>query len=394
MSTAIATKRAETTVAPRSFASVDELLKDKAVQQQIARALPKGMDSDRMLRIAISAISKNPVLRDCTPMSVGLSIIKAAEQGLQVDGWEGHLVPFKNKGRMECQFIADYKGLVKLAYQSELVVEIHAEVICANDEFDYEKGTETFLRWKPARGDRGEMLGAWAGAKMKGEGFPFVVMWRDEIMQHKAKSPAGKSDFSPWNTAEGEPWMWRKTALRTLCKFLPRSSQLLELLKHDEAEELGGAVVDGVLVAQSSDPEQPRLSRPEQLARRLANGTNRPTADAGESQSKSLDQRQREPGDDSAPIAPPQVEPTTEPGAEADILSEYLDQMDQKETITDATEWRNQANADANLSPASKAKVQSRYEMRVANIRGARGQRGNGAKLFDAGGASATEKGL
>ena len=171
-------------IAPRTFASVDDLLKDKSVQTQIARALPKGMDADRMMRIAVSAVSRQPLLRQCTPMSVGLSIIRAAEQGLQCDGWEGHLVPYKNKGVYECQFIADYKGMAKLAYQSELVVECHAEVICENDDFDYEKGTNTFLRWKPAQGGRGKMLGAWAGAKLKNGGFPFIVMWRDEIMQH------------------------------------------------------------------------------------------------------------------------------------------------------------------------------------------------------------------
>lgn len=261
-------KRGGNNVAVRTFTSVKEMMSDPAVKAQIGRALPKHMTLERMMRIAISAVEKNPLLKECEPQSVGLSIIRAAEMGLEVDGWEGHLVPFKDHNVQKCQFIPDYKGLVKLCYQSELVLEIQAEVICENDEFDYQKGTDSFLTWKPAQSDRGQMLGAWAGAKMKGGGFPFIVMWRDEIMQHKAKSQSSKSSFSPWNKPESEPWMWRKTVVRSLCKFLPRSTQLLDLLRNEDEAESG---LDGVLVAgETSDNVIPATSRSEEIARQLS----------------------------------------------------------------------------------------------------------------------------
>jgi recombination protein RecT len=265
---------------PRSFATVRDVLTDPAVQRQLAHALPKGMDPGRMLRIALTACEHNPTLKDCEPKSVGMAILRAAAAGLEVDGWDGHLVPFKDKGRLKAQFIADYKGLCKLAYQSELVLEIHAEVVCEGDTFEWEKGTDTFLRWKPTDLERGRMTHVWAGARIRGGGFPFVVLTRADVMRHKAASTAKDSPYSPWNKAETEPAMWRKTALRELCKLLPRSTQLAALLKTETADEIGGDVIDGVLVDSPPDAEQIEQEKPkaERIADELAGRVETPKA--------------------------------------------------------------------------------------------------------------------
>lgn len=379
MSTAIAPQKNNgTSVAPAKFTSVKAMLADEKVKAQIVRALPKHMSPERMLRIAMSSIERTPLLKECEPTSVGLSIIKAAEMGLEVDGWEGHLVPFKQKGKLKCQFIADYKGLAKLAYQSELVIELHAEVICENDEFDYEKGTDTFLKWKPARGDRGEMLGAWAGAKVKSGGFPFIVMWKDEIMQHKAKSQAANSEFSPWNTPEGEPWMWKKTVVRSLCKFLPRSTQLLELLKYEDAADRGGDVIDGVIVSQPDDePGEDQPSKSDKIAGRL--GSTRQDKPAQEQlptpspESVEPDAeeptRQREPGDDDEPTAPQQS------SDDADILlDEWFAEIKKATTKRRIEELRQQLPA----APQSiRGVITGRLVAREAEIAAGRGERTN-----------------
>lgn len=335
-------KREESGGSVAKFESVDQMLKSASVQGQIAKALPKGMDAARMMRIAMTSVAKNPVLKQCTPTSVGLSIIRAAESGLLVDGWEGHLVPFKNKGVWEAQFIADYKGMAKLCYQSELVIEIHAEVICLNDEFDYEKGTGSFLRWRPARSDRGAMIGAWAGAKMAGGGFPFVVMWRDEIMEHKAASPSANSSWSPWNVPSSEPWMWKKTAVRVLCKLLPRSAQLSALLRGEDDDDYGSRSPDQVQsllqgVGSGSDAplqiERDKESKSDQMAERLAQRkpADKPPAPKAEPAKvpeapPAKPKAQAKPPAKPKPAAPPPPpEPDPEPEPEADPQGEPID---------------------------------------------------------------------
>jgi len=258
----------------QKYKSVKGMLADPAIKAQIARALPRHMDADRMVRIALSALARTPKLAQCTPESVGIALVKAAEIGVEVNGWEAHLVPFKNKGQMECQLIVDYKGLVKLAYQSDLVLEVHAEVVREGDLFDWAKGTESFLRWKPGSGPSTRpMTHAWAMAKIKNGGSPFVVLTREEVMAHKKCGQGSNSEFSPWNRPETEPAMWKKTAVRDLCKMLPRSSALTQLLIHEQAVEIGGDVIDGVMVQPSyiEEAEQGE-SKADAIARQIGSG--------------------------------------------------------------------------------------------------------------------------
>lgn len=50
---------------------------------QIKVALPKHMDGDRMLRITMTSVQKNPRLLDCDPMSLVAAVIQSATLGLE-----------------------------------------------------------------------------------------------------------------------------------------------------------------------------------------------------------------------------------------------------------------------------------------------------------------------
>ena len=350
----------------RAFATVKDLLSDRAVQAQLAKALPKDMDAARMMRIAITATERNPALKDCEPRSVGLSILRAAEFGMAVDGWEGHLVPFKEKGRLKCQFIPDYKGLARLAYQSQLVLELHAEVICEGDFFEWEKGTDTFLRWKPAAdGERGQMIGAWAGAKIRGGGFPFVVLTKADVMRHRACSTSKDSPYSPWNRPDTEPAMWRKTALRELFKILPRSTQLAEVMKAEDADETGRDYVDGAVVdVLSATPDEP---------------PQRPKADRiAEAYEAKRGQTEPEP----EPSQPEQSTQTTSDAEQSPDLDAIEDQYRQQ--IAEATTLAELASIElhATNNPAvrgtdARSRVITECAKARDKIRGARGQATN-----------------
>lgn len=87
-----------------------------------------------------------------------------------------------------------------------------------------------------------------------------------------------------------------------------------------------------------------------------------------------------------------QQEDQPEPGAESDLLDECADQLAQAETI-EAVKILQAKYLAAATSPDAKQKVTERAEMRIAAIRGQRGDRTNRQKSLMDGGASATERG-
>ncbi len=272
-----------------AFKDLNSMLQSPGMKHKLQLALPKHLTPDRMIRIALSAASRQPLLLECTPESIALSLVRAAEFGVETDGWDAHLVPYKNKGRLECQLIVDYKGLCKLAYQSELVLELVAGAVCERDLFEYEYGSQSFLRHVPTNEeDPGKLVYAWAMAKIKGGGSPFVVLNRRQVMEHKKASTASASDYSPWNKPATEPSMWKKTAVRELAKMIPRSAILHAALKHEDAADAGGQVIDGVVFG--ADEEQG--SKSDEVAGRLGaagtgdaqgNGKTEPTTEPKQS---------------------------------------------------------------------------------------------------------------
>ena len=186
---------------------------------EIARALPKHMDADRLARIAITVIKQTPALGQCDPLSLVGALMTSSQLGLEPGPLgEAYLVPF---GR-QVTFIPGYRGLIKLAWQSGMLDTISANVVHANDQFEYELGLNADLKHKPARGERGEPTEVYAVAKFKSGGYVFEVMSVKEVEDVRKRSKASKS--GPWVT----DWeaMAKKTVIKRLMKFLPLSPEL------------------------------------------------------------------------------------------------------------------------------------------------------------------------
>src|SRR5690606_28083055 len=139
-----------------------EWLQHPKFRAEIARALPRHMDPDRMLRIAMTVVRQTPDLQKCTVPSVLGALMQAAQLGLE-PGILGHcyLVPFRNgrTGQHEVQFIIGYKGLIDLARRSGNIQSIAAHPVYENDLFEFEYGLNERLRHVPyyAREDRREL---------------------------------------------------------------------------------------------------------------------------------------------------------------------------------------------------------------------------------------------
>jgi recombination protein RecT len=201
---------------------------------QIAMALPKHMTPERMIRVAITAVNTTPGLQKCTPLSVAGCIVQASILGLEPSSvlGEAYLVPYGN----QCQLIPGYQGLLKLVRNSGELIMVNAQVVRANDKFDFEDGLDPYLIHKRAAGDRGEVTDYWAGAVLKGGGKQFVVMTKSEAQEH-GKKYSKTFNNGPWKTEFDQ--MSLKTCLRKLCKLMPKSIEAQIAVALDERHEAG-----------------------------------------------------------------------------------------------------------------------------------------------------------
>lgn len=265
-------------VALQKTAAVENLttLKDLLTRyrEQIAMALPRHLTPERMIRVALTAVSRSQKLQECNPATVAGCVVQASILGLEPDGvlGEAYLVPFYNrkanngKGGMECQLIPGYQGLLKLVRNTGELKMIDVQEVCENDEFDFEKGMEPYLRHKPAVGDRGPIKKYWAGAVLTNGGKQFEVMTVEEIENHRDKFSKAK-DFGPWK--DSPEWMFKKTVLRKLVKLLPKSAQAQLAVALDERAEMGipqRFTVDVPMDLQQSDAGEIENDEQKQIA--------------------------------------------------------------------------------------------------------------------------------
>lgn len=245
MATVNDTKNAIAAAAPRTTGLADLIEKSA---RELGRALPEHLRSERLVRIALTCIRLNPELSKCTPESFLGALFTSAQLGIEPIAGRAYLLPFNNSRKKtdgswhtvkEVQFVLGYKGLSDLFYRHEKAVQLDWGVVHSNDEFDYELGTNAFLRHKPAKSNRGEPSFYWVQATLLNGGKPFLVMSKEDCLLHAQKHSKTwdkkKSEFyssSPWATNTDA--MCLKTVLIQLGKLLPVSVELQRAIEADE----------------------------------------------------------------------------------------------------------------------------------------------------------------
>lgn len=230
-------KNALANIANGEVSKKPKTIKDwiKTMEPEIKKALPNVITPERFTRMALTAVSVNPKLAECTPRSFMGALMNAAQLGLEPNTplGQAYLIPFKNKGVMEVQFQIGYKGLIDLAYRSGEFLSIYAKEVYENDEFEYEFGLEPKLIHKPATSNRGEVIAYYAVFKLVNGGFGFEVMSKDDIMAHAKKySQNYDSKYSPWTNNFDE--MAKKTVLKKVLKYAPIKVEFVRQLTEDE----------------------------------------------------------------------------------------------------------------------------------------------------------------
>lgn len=225
--------------APKATATIKGMLSSDVMKQQFAAALPRHLSPERFTRIALTALTKTPKLAQCTQASFFQALLTLSSFGLEPDGRRAHLIPYENKkaGTVECQLIIDYKGLVELAMRSGLVSVIFAEVVCENDDFEYNLGEVTKHKIDLKK-DRGEAYAVYAMCKYKDGATGSAVMSLNEAFSLRDRSQGyqafqkGYTKTNPWVTDERE--MLKKTAIRRLSKMMVLSPEFRYAVEADD----------------------------------------------------------------------------------------------------------------------------------------------------------------
>ena len=208
---------------------------------QILMALPKHMNADRLLRIAMTSIARNPKILDCTTNSLIGAIIQCAQLGLEPDDMRGtaYLVPFFNtrRGKLEIQLIPGYVGLMDLARRSRLVSTIEARAVYTKDVFEFEFGLAPRLKHIPAgQMEVNEITHFYSIGRLRDGGVHVEILTREQVERIRDRFSKAK-DAGPWVT-DFEA-MGKKTVVRRLAKYLPASPELQAAVALDEIAEVG-----------------------------------------------------------------------------------------------------------------------------------------------------------
>ena len=245
---AVAKSPAQNKVAATAKATTMDLLKGEAFKDRIVNALPKHLTPDRMIAVALTCLNKTPKLAQCDQGSFFQAMLNLSQLGLEPDGRRAHLIPYGD----QVQLIIDYKGLVELAMRSGQVSNIHADVVCDADVFEYDMG-DIKTHKIDFKKDRGEMYAAYAVCTFKDGTRKCEVMSKAEVDKIRSRSRAGKA--GPWVTDFNE--MAKKTAFRRLSKWLPLSPELRDAFDKDDdiPRDITGSIRTSSPLARVEIPE-------------------------------------------------------------------------------------------------------------------------------------------
>ena len=213
-----------------------------ARQMVIARSLPPGVISPARFEQAIVTLcGRNPdLLIKCSRASLIGAVLRAAHLGLDVDPALGQawIIPYGK----EAQFQVGYKGLVQLGWRTGELAVIKGEAVRDGDVFDWEDGTDQFLKHKRLAPEGAAITHAWGMFKTRdGTEATFRVLPVDAIEKIRKAAPSARARSSPWDTHY--PEMCMKTALKSTMKMAPaggeRSLPLHKAMELDSRADAG-----------------------------------------------------------------------------------------------------------------------------------------------------------
>jgi len=248
---------------PKIIAAIDERL------GEFKRALPRHIPAPQFVRIVKTAISMNRELLECAPADLLNECMKAAADGLVLDGREATLTIYNTKRKVKTdhgfeerwiktpKYIPMFVGLIKRARNSGELKAISVFLVGENevDKINPRTKKPHFRRWVDStgehieyepmtKGDPGPVTGGFSCAKLAGGVVDFCWMPIAEIRKIQQRTRSRKKSknkqtgedttviVGPWKTDESE--MMKKTIIRRHSKTLPMNSDLARVFSRDD----------------------------------------------------------------------------------------------------------------------------------------------------------------
>jgi recombination protein RecT len=236
------------------------------MESEFARALPAHIPSERFTRIAVSAVNSNPELAspEVDRRSLYAAVMKAAADGLVIDGRESALVTFKGKGGVIAQYMPMVAGILKKMRNSGEISNISTGVVYRNEydqgRFKYVKGDTESLTHDPILfEDKGAMIGVYAVVTLKDGAKVREFMDMKQIEKVRAVSRSATSEYGPWKKWFEE--MATKSVLRKVSKLCPMSNDLDAVFKNDDDNVDIDSAPELVVVSENEPAEKPKRAR-------------------------------------------------------------------------------------------------------------------------------------
>lgn len=205
---------------------------------EFGKVLPKAIPSEKFMRSVMTTIQLNPGIVSADHRSIIACCMKAAADGLILDGREAALVVYRGKAGPVANYLPMVAGIIKKVRQSGDVALFNATVVHDKDDFEITYGLKPDIQHKPpVKGDRGKAIGCYAVAQFKDSTVDFEYMTYEEIEGIRSRSKA--KNAGPWVTDWTE--MARKTVMRRLSKRMPMSTDAMGTMQRiDELYDLDG----------------------------------------------------------------------------------------------------------------------------------------------------------
>ena len=211
-------------------------------------ALPSTMDEWKFISVAKLTLNQNPKLVQADKNSLMRTFMRAAQDGLFLDGKEAAAVLYGN----QVNYLPMVEGVIKLMHNSGLIKTISAEVVYENDCFEYELGSNPHVKHIPLLvGDRGNRICVYCYVQTSNDGEYIEIMNMAEIEQCKQVAKT-QSVWSKWFDQ-----MAKKTVIHRIAKRLPKNDAINSVVRIDEDTDLKQAVN----VTPTPDKQEQPLSR-------------------------------------------------------------------------------------------------------------------------------------
>jgi len=196
---------------------------------------------------AVQIFQKNPYLQKATYNSVVSAMVNVANIGLTLNPALklAYLVPRYN-GATRCLEVClepSYQGLVKLITDTGSARSVYCHIVYEGDEFNLSLGTSQEIKHEP-KFPRGKDIKAVYAVAILADGSKQIeIMDLAEVNNIRSRSESYKN----WEKDNKKRCVWiqdygemcRKTVIRRLCKYLPKTEQwnkLSEAIKLDESD--------------------------------------------------------------------------------------------------------------------------------------------------------------